>query len=454
MRPSADDTWTIRVSKIFSARPRVGTSDTLWMPRPEEAKLRASLLAEGVHVCLYGPSGSGKTSLVRTVLSRIGARGKAHVYARLSSGTTWNSFKSQVIENHQSSISLDDVTGVKIGISNLLPYLEFTSSFKRHALGNSKDRATIVEAVTLTALAQALAERNLILVVDDVNFASDELLRTLTDLAKEITDIPTETRAKIVFVGADDIYVRINDLQPNLRERIDDIALGSVEDPSDSRRSLKRDAVWKFLSDSLDRLGLARPEKDPLISREELARCLLAIEHAADGLPKTIVRLGRHIAELGRSRSRVSVADIVPVCEEMTRRNFRNYRSSFRTLLAHLRKSDLLPHIIVWMFRRGASRIHEVDELAEDFRSRCTYFTIESLLLALVDLKFIVISGRGGAVFFAHDPLFAHTLGVALTSPAVCGIDASYFGVDNDSKQLFLELSGSRDPENRQTLRP
>ncbi|MBK7017389.1 MAG: hypothetical protein IPH39_17905 [Sulfuritalea sp.] len=74
------------------------------------------------------------------------------------------------------------------------------------------------------------------------------------------------------------------------------------------------------------------------------------------------------------------------------------------------------------------SRIHEVDQLAEDLRGIASYFAVEEALLALSQLDFLVLTGSSGNVFFAGDPLLAHTLGVALSHPEQCGIESSYFG--------------------------
>ena len=433
-----NDAWSEKISKVFNAKPLIAEEgDTRWIPRNEENKLRSAIASHGIHACLYGPSGSGKTSLAKTTLARMGRRGKKHIYVRINNSTTWASFKSQIIENKQARIDTDSPTGV----------------LEESSLRSANERAKIVELLNLSTLAQILVDAQICLVVDDVNFAKDDLLRDLTDLAKEITDHPDESPAKIIFVGADDIFLRIIKTEPSLKDRVDEIALGSIEDQESVNRQIKRDLVWKFISDGLQQLGLNRPDADKYISKEHLAICMRSVEHAADGLPKSIVRLGRTIAEKSKSQSRVTVSDITQSADEMTRRNFQYYRANYRTLIEHLRKDKLLPDICVWMFENGASRIHLVEQVAEDLRDVASYFIIEESLRALESLNFIVLTGSSNNVFFARDPLLAHTLGVALSFPEKCGIHDAYFGIDQTAKQLFLRFPSPNDPESRKEIR-
>jgi len=111
---------------VFDIRPRVAVNDiSRWMERKEEKKLRSAIVRPGMHVCLYGPSGSGKTSLAKTILARLKAKGEKFIFVRLNHSSTWRSFKSQIVENRQAKAAAEKVFGVKIGIKNLLPYLEF-----------------------------------------------------------------------------------------------------------------------------------------------------------------------------------------------------------------------------------------------------------------------------------------------------------------------------------------
>jgi hypothetical protein len=454
MASTPNDVWSAKVSRVFNPKPRIAADDdTRWIPRVEEDRLRRAIASEGVHACLYGPSGSGKTSLAKTVLARMGRRGRNHIYVRINNSTTWASFKSQIIENKQAKVDIDAPTGIKIGVKSLLPYIEVTGTTEQSSFRAAQERTKIVEALTLSQIAQVIFDGGICLVVDDVNFANDDLLRDLTDLAKEITDLPGDGPAKVLFVGADDIFLRIVKTEPSLKDRMDEIALGSIEDPEGAKRQLKRDRVWKFIADGLEQLGLNRPGTGEENSSKQVVECMQAIEHAADGLPKSIVRLGRTIAEMGYGRSRISTLDIKKAAQDMTRRNFQYYRANYRTLVENLRRDQLLPQICTWMFRHGASSILEVERLAEDLRPIAPRLLVEESLLALSGMGFLVMTGSGSSVFFARDPLLAHTLGVALSFPEICGIEQSYFGMDATAKQLFLPFSSPRDPESQSRIR-
>jgi hypothetical protein len=101
------------------------------------------------------------------------------------------------------------------------------------------------------------------------------------------------------------------------------------------------------------------------------------------------------------------------------------------------------------MFNQGASRIHTVEHVAEDMRDIAPYYLIEESLKVLEALNFIVLTGSSLNVFFARDPLLAHTLGVALSHPEQCGIRENYFGIDQSVKQLFLRFPSKNDPESK-----
>jgi hypothetical protein len=448
MASNNGDLWSEKVSKVFNAKPLIAEEgNTRWIERSEETKLRSAIASIGIHACLYGPSGSGKTSLAKTALARMGRRGKRHIYVRINNSTTWSSFKSQIIENKQAKVDTESTTGIKLGIKNLLPYIEFSGQLGEGGVRSAIERSKIVDSINLSTLAQILVDSGICLVVDDVNFANDLLLRELTDLAKEITDYPSENSAKIIFVGADDIFIRIIKTEPSLKDRMDEIALGSIEDPESADRQIKRDRVWKFIWDGLSMLGFNK--SDTCISKEHQAICMKSVEHAADGLPKCIVRLGRNISEACAGKSFVTVSDITKCADQMTVRNFQNYRANYRTLIECLRKDKLLPDICVWMFNQGASRIHTVEHVAEDMRDIAPYYLIEESLKVLEALNFIVLTGSSLNVFFARDPLLAHTLGVALSHPEQCGIRENYFGIDQSVKQLFLRFPSKNDPESK-----
>lgn len=454
MSPSHSDNWSNRIGTVFDSRPRVAVDDlSRWMTRREEKLFRNAVVCPGVHVCLYGPSGSGKTSLAKTMLGRLyNNKRMRYIYTRLNHNSTWESFKSQIIENKQAKKESGKALGVKVGIKSLIPYLEFSGEVGGGTLGGVPSRTEVVQAINIPVLSQFLIDSNVMLVIDDVNFASDDLLLTLTDLAKELTDNSGDSNAKVVFVGADDIFLRIIDINDSLKDRTEEVSLGSVRGDDKGSYIVRYDLVWKFIADGLVQLGLNDPRKDKGINKEQLKDVVGWINHAADGLPKSIVRLGRVIAEKGEYRNRVSYSDILESAEEMTKRNYRHYRSKYRALVYALRKDQVIQEVCLWMFARGASRIHTIDDMAEDLHDYASYAMFEEAIEILREKDFVTVTGGERNVFFARDPLLAHTIGVALKEPEKCGVDKSYFSNDPALNQMLLRFTGDRDPENRGTI--
>ena len=451
--PSHSDNWSKRIGEVFDTRPLVAIKDRArWMDRSEEKLFRSSIVCPGVHVCLYGPSGSGKTSLAKTILGRLSNKGHKFIYAKLNHSSNWDSFKSQILENRAAKSAVEKRIGVKIGIKNLLPYLEFDGEIPGGSLGSAISRNEVVSAISISEIGQFLIDSDLLLDVDDVNFADDDLLQILTDLAKYVTDNSEGSSTKIIFIGADDIFSRLISLEDSLKDRTDEISLGSVRDISEVNAGVKKDKVWEFISSGMVQLDLADPRKDKYITNEQRKECIQWINYAADGLPKSIVTLGRRIAELGGYRTRVSHADILDASKQMVSRNYRQYRSKFRSLIFLIQKDKVVQELCLWMFKRGASKIHRLEDLGEDLHDVATYTMFDEALGILSEMKFLTVTGGDRNVFFARDPLLAHTIGVALYEPEKCGVDPNLFKNNTAVQQMLLRFTGNKDPENKNSI--
>ena len=453
MSPSHSDEWSKKIGQVFDSRPRIAVDDvSRWIDRIEEKKFRRSVVCPGVHVCLYGPSGSGKTSLAKTILGRLNKKNQKFLYTKINHNSSWESFKSQIIENKQAKNKRGKAAGVKIGIKNLLPYIELEGEVGGSEMYGTLSRSKLVAVLDIPSIAHFLVDNNLFLAIDDTNFATPELQLMLTDLAKEITDNSENSNAKVIFIGADDIFLKLIKVHDSLKDRTEEIPLGSILGDEGESSVVTKDRVWKFICDGLVQLGLKNPGKDENISSVQLKECSRLIEFAADGLPKSIVRLGRTIAEKGEYRSRVSYNDIKNSAGAMTKRNFRYYRSGYRALVSLIKKNGLLQEVCMWMFKRGASRIHRLEDISEDLHSLATYTQFNEATKTLENKEFLIITGGEENVFFARDPLLAHTIGVALMCPDMCGVDSDFFGADPGIKQLLLKFKGVKDPELRQRI--
>jgi GTPase SAR1 family protein len=322
----SQDSWSQIVGTVFDARPRVAIDDlSRWIKREEEAKLRSAICSPGIHCCLYGPSGSGKTSLVKTTIGRLTKKGKKFIYTRINHNTDWSAFKSQIIEDKTAHSKVGPFN-YKIGLSNLLPTFELSGS--RTDLGGFAHKSQLIDLVDIRHISNFLIANDICLVIDDVHFSSDSLLEMLTSLAKEITDLSYSDNAKIIFVGADDIYIRVLASNDSLRDRMEEIALGSIAGQSRHRTQKDKQEAWHFIASGLVTLGLADPRIDKYITKEQLDEIMRWVEYAADGLPKSIVMLGKKIAEYGTNRDRVSYNDIMNASKEMISKNFRTYRTT------------------------------------------------------------------------------------------------------------------------------
>lgn len=458
---SHSDSFSRNVGEIFDTRPRVAIdSHVRWMNRAEEKSFRSSVVYPGVHVCLYGPSGSGKTSLAKTILGRLCSRGLKLIYVKLNHNSDWNSFKSQILENKAAKAASEKRIGVKIGLKSIIPYLEFDGELGGGSFAKSASRSEIVSSISISDIGQFLIDSNFVLATDDANFADDELLHILTGLAKYVTDNSEGSSAKLVFIGADDIYSRIIQLEDSLKDRTDEVSLGSIRDieelnsnaSSKSVTKVHKDKVWDFIASGLGQLGLTDPRKDKFVTKQQQLECIEWINYAADGLPKSIVALGRKIAEKGEYRSRVSHSDILNSSKEMVAKNYRQYRSQYRTLISMLKKDILIQELCKWMFKKGASRIHRLEDLGEDLREIATYSMFDEAMKILSDVDFLTVTGPDGNIFFAKDPLLAHTIGVALYEPEKCGVDLRAFKNDSKAHTMLLQFSGDKDPENKESF--
>lgn len=442
------DAWDRKVGLVFDTRPRVAlVENRLWMKRKEEQLLRSAVVSPGVHVCLYGPSGSGKTSLAKSIVARLSPRSGAHfIFTRVNNSSSWDSFKSQIIENKQTP-SANDPFDWKIGVKSLLPYFELSGSTQSGFFENAISRADLVERVDIRHLSDYLIQSNTCLVIDDVHFANDELLTMLTSLAKEITDRSTSDNSKIVFVGADDIFLRIMQSNDNLRDRTEEVSLGSIRDYDRKGSAIRNDVVWEFLSNGISELGLTDPRHDKIITDAQRKDCMRWIDLAADGLPKSIVKLGRRIAERGERRTRISYSDIVDTSKIMIRENFMYYRSRYRILFNLIKSDAIVQEVCLWMFKKGASKIHTLDDISNDLYATASFHMIEEAIKFLVDANFTVVTGSKSNVFFAKDPLLAHTIGVAISDPDALDIQREYFLTDKNAQQFLLRFTGEKEPE-------
>lgn len=432
--------WSKAVGSMFDLRPRVavGGQDARWIRRTrEERALRQALAYPSMHVCVDGPSGSGKTSITKTVLSRMGTTGLRHVYIKLNATTTWHEFKLEAFESRQTRGDISPGASVKLSFAALGPVLDVERLIGRGSHAGAGQRAEVVAQLAVHHIARTLVDQGLVLVVDDVNFASDDVLLHLRDLCKTMTDDERGRTAKVVLVGTDDVYQRLVLAEGTLRDRVENITIGSLPERADA---------WLFITSGLEQLGLKRPEKDRFITREQLAQCQEAVYNAADGMPKSIVTLGRQLAMEAHDRPRVSAADILKTARGMTEANFREYRRRLRDVVASVKRREEMARICAWLYAHGPTKTHQVEDLIGSLEPSTPQGDVLAGVDEFVRLGFLVRTGRRGDRLYTREPLAAHTLGLALRNPALCGADEALFNFAGRSRQLTLAFDEGTDP--------
>jgi hypothetical protein len=404
--------WKKLVAKVFDVRPRISSnSSTIWLER-EKASQRFSDAFDrtGGHVCLDGPTGAGKTSLG---LSHLVSTQLPYVAVQITSETDWPAFCRQIAtppSNHENSVSTD----FEVGVDHGLPTAKF-----RISLGSKKRKSDDVDLLAKTSsswsehdVARLLAERNAVLYVDDVERANDALIKRLADLPRLLTQTFVADNAKVILVGSGDIYQRFYRENPALEERLVQVSLGGFRNPYDSVKLLIR---------GFNRLDLLHPWNSRISHQRALSeRCKQFVWEAADGLPKSINRLGYEIAKEGKDRSGVSARDIMAAAEKMIQEHWKLYAERFPDVVEQLYRDPVSIQVVRCLYLTGIARPHETSSLMQRIQSNDSSITaacIDSAINQLSKLDFLVRTGRSGETIWVKHPTAAHTLGVAMRNP-------------------------------------
>lgn len=412
-----DDRWVRRVGAVFNTRPRIGVGrKTVWLSRDGYVNdLLDSFQRAGSHVCLDGPSGVGKTSLAWTFLV---TNSIPYVNVQLTSKMTWPEFCRQLMtlpDNRESAFGVD----AEVGIDKGLPVGKLRVSIGRK--GRASDDVDLItkhaNSWTEHDVAESLCDAGAALLIDDTERATSDLLTRLSDLAKILTQRDAPENAKILFVGTEDIYRRICHHNASLDERILQVSLGGFRSPKHS---------WSFLKLGFERLGLRHPGNS-FISSEfaQLDSCIDAVYEAADGLPKTLNMLGQEIALRATSSNAVNASEVKERAALMTRANWRKYGEDFPRVLERVDQSPEARAVIRVLYEVGIARIHRFDDIykrvrayAEAQGSTATRNGVDEALDELVEVDFLVRTGRSREIIYTTQPTAAHTLGVMVRDEA------------------------------------
>ena len=408
-------TWAGKVGRVFDTRPRVASRTTVWLERKSAYDSLANAVEQpGMHVCLDGPTGVGKTSLIHTYIAKERLR---HCALMITQATTWADLCRRLIGS-PSNAETSNSAELEAGIANGLP----SAKFKVY-LG-SKDRPlddlTYADKLATTwtehDVAKQLASSDLALIIDDLERAGDGLLTRIADLCKLLTQGYVSQNSKIVMVGSGDVYVRLHRANPALDERVAQVSLGAFKHPNDSRIFLQR---------GFERLFLRHPWNSVIPKEfEQRDKCRDAVWEAADGLPKSLNRLGYDIGVRGRDRSGISAADIFECSQAMIEEHWLQYSQEFPDVLEVLEASPAAAQALKCMYEDGITRIHKIGRVISQASIRdkdqppFSRNEVDAGIEKLVESGFIVRTGKSSELLFVKHPAAAHTLGVVMRDPS------------------------------------
>lgn len=404
--------WALQVGNVFSPNPRDGSKkDTFWLTRnKEEEELANFLVLPGMNICLDGSTGTGKTSLA---LTELGFADLKYVMVQVAKRMTWKTFCRRLVTPTPPSRQLEAKLGG--GLKGGLPHADLQVSLK--SVIDPKAAQETVESLASTwgehEVCEALLAEGAVLLVDDVERASDELLQRLSDMCKLLTQSYVSERVKLLIVGTDDVFMRLYRHNKSLEARIEQITLGTL--PNQYRS-------WEFLRLGFEKLRLMHPGNDRIKKyRDDVDDCVSAVYEAANGLPKCLTQLGRDICLRGFDRSRITPFDIKNEALERAKRDFRTLRRKFPQMVRLVTQSTEIKMVLQKLYQTGIGQVHYLSEIEDGLFPELSDTQIEGALDRLVEEEFITRTGEHGDVIFVRNPRLAHLLGAIGRDPTKFG---------------------------------
>jgi hypothetical protein len=425
-----------KLEEAFTIMPRNGAaSGVVWVPRTEEEKrIRAIFSKQGKSICLDGPTGTGKSSIALTAAS---AHECFYIRLQIVRSLDWLGFSTLILDLLAKKI-LPTTDQMKFGLVRFLP--EFSFQREKHRdqefIYTILDLQIRVNEFDLHKLAYILSSLDVVLILDDFEKASTDLLQRFADLTKLLTDTFRASKARILFVGTHDIYRRLRKSDDALAGRLEQVSVGTLEHSGNS---------WNYLSRGFEALGFYYPGRTKF-SKRPLEDIIATVYESANGLLKSLSDLGKAIAIRVAAKT-VSESTIIEECKSLLFSSIREYETELPGFVNGIVNSPGKKLLMKWLFQSGVGRIHNLDALI--LKAGKINVPLEQVENAYEDLRaqnFLVEIGYRDheRTFYVTDPRFTHIFGVICTHHAKYGVNEEICRITG---QLELSFYLPRDEE-------
>lgn len=192
------------INKVFYTTPRDGyKKGNLWIKRKEEEVLTSLLDDLGTSICIDGPTGTGKSSLAITTLKKKKVN---YLLIQVTKNMTWKDFCYKLLNAKITKNSEIDL-GVDAGIDKGLPLFKVHFGIKSTSskIEDIEYEEKVLERMTDDKICEILYDKKILLLIDDFERASDEILSNVGEMCKLLTESYVSDKAKLVIVGTDNI---------------------------------------------------------------------------------------------------------------------------------------------------------------------------------------------------------------------------------------------------------
>ena len=262
----------------------------------------------------------------------------------------------------------------------------------------------------------ALVDEGALLLVDDFEKASPELVTRVADIIKLLTQSYKHPKVKLIIVGTEDFYQKILAADNSLESRLKEVSVGTLPDPGYS---------WQLLVKGFEALKLRHPENSKYPEqREQITECIKSVYRYADGLPKSLTDLGYQIVKDRYDGTGVSANSIISISTKLLRERVDSYRFEFAKLMSIVSKNKATRAILAYLIERGVGNVHSWYETLTFLLSEKDFSQkeIENGLKILVENGLITQTGYSKNTLYFNHLTLAHTLGVVSSTPEKYGL--------------------------------